>query len=437
MSSTLQSNRGEDSWFLLIDCNQFFVSCEQVFNPKLRNKPVVVLSNHDGCVVARSKEAKKLGIPMGAPAFEWEDLFKREGVVALSPNHTLYSDMSSRVMQCMLDDIGALGGNLDPSDGIDRLEIYSVDEAFIDIVDKNPIRFAKHLRTKIYRWTGIPVSIGIAKTKTLAKLCSEIAKNLPEGVFWLEECTDPFLKKFETIDIWGIGKKTAEKLASFGIKTAFDLKNCNDLWIRKHFSVVLQRTLYELKEISCIPVEEVRRDRKSVICSRSFGEKVSLFSDLKEALSCHIASAAKTLRDEDLFAHCIEVFLMTSRFDRNPYFRQEALRFSSPTQSSFELIEKGCILLEKIYLDSLSYKKIGVVLSDLCSTPGCQLDLFTSEKKREQQHKACEVLDQINRAFGKNALFIGAQGTSRNWKRENHPSPCFTTSWDELLEIRI
>lgn len=439
MSFTQQGNLKQhspkkDQWVLLVDCNQFFVSCEQVFNPKLRKKPVVVLSNHDGCIVARSKEAKALGIPMGAAAFEWEEVFKKHGVIALSPNHTLYSDMSSRVMQCMLDEIGAFSEEMDP---VDRLEIYSVDEAFLDIVDTDPLRFAKHLRAKIQRWTGILVSIGIAKTKTLAKLCSEIAKDLSEGVFFLPSCSDSFLKEFSAIDIWGIGKKTAEKLSSLGIKTALDLKNANELWIRRHFSVFVVRTLYELQEISCMPIEEVRQCRKSILCSRSFGAKVEQYSDLKEALSCHIASAAETLREEGLFTHCIEVFLMTSRFDRNPYYRQEALRLATPTQSSFELIEKGGLLLDRIYLPSLFYKKIGVVFTDLCSHEGRQLDLFTSEKTAKQHEKACKVLDQINQRFGKNALFIGSQGTSRSWKRENHPSPSYTTCWDDLLKIQI
>ena len=420
MSSIQHDNR----WFFLIDCNQFFVSCEQVFNPKLKNKPVVVLSGHDGCIVARSREAKKLGIPMGAPAFQWKNTFEQHRVAVLPANHTLYGDLSARVMQCLWEECP-------------ELEVYSIDEAFLELTESDPCFLARKLKEKIAKWTGIGVSIGIAKTKTLAKLCSEVAKNHPEGIFWLPSCTDDFLKKFKPEEIWGIGKKTAEKLFKLGIHSVLNLKNCTLQWLECHFHAPLLKTFRELNEISCIDTEETPSTRSSILRSRSFGNTVDSIVDCKEALSCHIASAAETLREEQLLAGRIEIFLMTSRFIKEPIYIQKAISLSSPTQSTFELIEKAGVLLKEIFQKEMRVKKVGVILTDLCQEAGSQLDLFTPKKQTKQREKACAVLDQINKAFGKNSLFIGSQGTQRKWQQENHSSPRYTTHWDEILKIQI
>lgn len=419
------SSTEPDDLFFLIDCNSFFVSCERVFNPALLNKPVVVLSNNDGCVVARSNEAKQLGIPMGAPAFQYEKLFHEKNVQVYSSNYTLYGDMSQRVMQIL--------EQFSP-----RLEIYSIDEAFLITSVNDPLPFALEIRKKILRWTGIPVSIGIASTKTLAKLANRIAKKNEEhrGAFWLREEReiDRVLANAPLDDIWGIGRQLTQRLKENGIHTPFALKQASNDWIRRLFSVTLLKTALELRGTSCLGLEEVYAPRKSVTCSRSFGKTTAALTELQEAIASYTASAAETLREERSLAGYLTVFLYTSPFIRSPYANSATLRLPEPTDYTPRLIAHAKLCLQQIFRPGYEYKKTGVIFTELCPKTCFQGDLFSLYNP--MQDKAMHVLDQINTSLGKNAVQFAAEGIQKKWKmRRGRTSLRFTTNWKELLTI--
>ncbi|MBS0629318.1 MAG: Y-family DNA polymerase [Verrucomicrobia bacterium] len=418
------SSTNRDKLFFLIDCNSFFVSCERVFNPQLWGKPVVVLSSNDGCVVARSNEAKKLGIPMGAAAFEYEKLFKDRGVFVYSSNFSLYGDISQRVMQ-VLEQFSA------------DFEIYSIDEAFLTISTDDPISLGQKIRQKVLQWTGIPVSVGIAPTKTLAKVANHIAKKDKQGVCLLEDpkLIDETLAHFPLDDIWGIGRKLSRRLRELAIFTPLQFKNCEDSWIQKHFSVVLLKTALELRGLSCLPLDEVEAPNKSITHSRSFGTPVTTLPELHEAIASYAARAAEKLREQELCASHLTVYLTTSPFIENRYSNSAALSLPEPTDYTPDFISMSKRCLEAIFLPGFSYKKVGVILNDLTLKTFHQRDLFHSSADRS---RAMKVLDQINEAHGKNALQFAAEGIEKPWKmRRNHTSARFTTHWDELLLIKL
>lgn len=412
--------------FFLIDCNSFFVSCERVFNPKLWGKPVVVLSSNDGCVVARSKEAKKLGIPMGAPAFQYKQLFQDRGVFVYSSNFTLYGDISQRVMQ-VLQQFSA------------DYEIYSIDEAFLSIATDDPLSIAREIRARVLRWTGIPVSVGIAPTKTLAKVANHIAKKdeKQQGVFLLNDpkeidCT---LAQFPLGDIWGIGRNLSRRLKGHGIFTPLQFKNCSDTWIQKSFSVVLLKTALELRGVSCLPLDEVEAPNKSITCSRSFGAPVTTLFQLEEAISSYTARAAEKLREQDLCARYLTVYLTTSPFIEDPYSNSATASIPEPTDYTPQLITTAKKCLQGIFRDGYSYKKVGVILNDLTLKTAHQLDLFSPPTPN--RGRAMDILDQINGAYGRNALQFAAEGIEKPWKMKRcHTSARFTTHWDELLTVK-
>ena len=421
MSSTKLSN------YFLIDCNQFYVSCEQVFNPKLRGKPVVVLSNNDGCVVARSKEAKALGIPMGAPAYQYATFFKEKNVTVCSSNYSLYGDMSQRVMETL-------------SCFSDHMEEYSIDEAFLLTSHDNPLSFAREIKQRILRWTGIPVSVGIGKTKTLAKVAGDLAKS-KGGVFYFEGPAqiDATLSALPPEDIWGIGPRLSAQLKSYGITTALAFKEAPDDWLKKQFSITALRTAWELRGISCLSLQETAPARLSITRSRSFGSPVTSLHDLSEALASYTATAANMLREEKLLPSFLTVFLTTSPFQENSYSNTTTISLSQPTSFTPHLIEKAKAALRTIYRPGYRYKKVGIVFGGLVSEKCYQGDLFSfSLAQNAQQKKAMQLLDNLNRSFGKNALRFAAEGLTQSWKmKQDNTSSRFTTSWRELLTIDL
>lgn len=417
MSSTKRAR------YVLIDCNQFFVSCEQVFAPELRGKPVVVLSSNDGIIVARSKEAKALGIPMGAPAFQYQELFAREKVRALSSNFALYSDMSHRVMRIL-------------SLYTEEMEQYSIDEAFLKS-DTLTVADALEMRQRIAQWTGIPVSIGIGETKTLAKLAGDLAKKRPDGVFAFEGETEALLSRMPVQEVWGIGAQLSTRLRAYGIDTVLTLKHAPDDWIKKQFSVTLLKTVWELRGIPCLSLEVGDAARKSITCSRSFGTPITALDTLHEALSRYTASAAETLRAEGLMACVATVFLATS-VHRPPHYSNQALcTWEEPTHYTPFLLAKAKKALTSIYRNGYLYKKVGITLAGIVPVDCYQRDLFHSrDQDLDKRAKALAAHDAINQRFGADTLFFAAQGTRHRFthKRQN-VSPRFTTSWDELLKV--
>lgn len=392
----------------LIDCNNFFASCEELFCPKLKGKPIVVLSNNDGCAIARSKSAKALGIPMGAPLFEYADFFKRHGVVIFSSNFELYSDMSKRVMET----IESMGYDLEP---------YSIDETFVDLPDVNS---AKELKNRILQWTGIPVSIGLGTTKTQAKLANKIAKS-GQGVHLFEH-TD--LKAFPVEDVWGIGAKSTLKLKSFGVYTAYNLTQKDDHWIRKRLSVMGLRTAWELRGTPA--VLDLPISKKGIVSSRSFATAIEDKDHLLEAIMNFVAKGARKLRKEKARAGYLEVFVSTSRF-KEPHY-SNSCGLSLPLSSSFNptLMKHTRSLFEKIYRPGLGYKRAGIFLGDI--TTANQLNLFS---KRFEREELMEIFDKTNRRYGQELLFIASQGNRNYWNQASYRSLRYTTYWPEIPSI--
>jgi len=418
--------------FALVDCNNFYVSCERAFDPKLEGKPVVVLSNNDGCIVARSEEAKAIGIGMGNPFFQVRDVIDRYDVRVFSSNYTLYGDMSNRVMSIL-------------SEFAPEIEIYSIDEAFLDFSHLKSGRMeplACEIRKRVGQWTGIPVSIGIAKTKTLAKLANRTAKKNPlsGGVFLFDndEKIKASLAKTETADIWGIGRNLSLRLKKEGIHTALDMVNAEDSKIRRLLGICGLRTVMEHKETPCIKLDDAPAQRKSVCCSRSFGKDVSTLEDLSEAVSLYTADAAERLRHEKLSAGLVTVFLDTGIFRKKCpyYFNSASHEILPPSNSTGELIRYTLPLLKGIFRKDFIYKKAGIIFTELVPAGAEQLGLF--DRKSADLAKSCmlsETIDSINRRFGDGSVFYASEGVSKSWAMARERcSPHYTTRWAELPE---
>lgn len=410
----------------LVDCNNFYASCERVFDPRLLGVPVVVLSNNDGCVIARSEEAKRLGIEMGAPAFRNAEMFRRAGVRVLSSNYTLYGDMSARVMSAL-----RLMAR--------SMEVYSIDEAFLSLDDWQGEAFAKEMRARVRQWTGIPVSVGIASTKTLAKIANRYAKKNPHlnGVFDLTAVADPdeILGRIECGDIWGIGRQTSVKLARAGIRTALDMRRADMAWIRGELGVVGERTARELNGVPCLELEEMPPPKKAIASAKSFGHPVEALDEMSEALSTYIARVGEKLRAGRLLASRISVFVETNCFrpELPQYHAGVQSTFMRPTSHTPDLISAGLSLMRKIYRTGFQYKKTGVLVTELVPEEAVQLPLF--EDRDDRHRKALQsVVDQINRRLGKNTVRYGSMGSRQMWQmRQEHKSRRYTTRWDELL----
>ena len=415
--------------FALIDCNAFYVSCERVFNPKLNNRPVVALSNNDGCIISRSKEAKALGIKMGVPLFKVKDIVEKEKVVVFSSNYTLYADMSRRVMNII-------------SSSSPYTEIYSIDEAFVEL-SSLPIdyeSYAHQLRQTILQHTGIPVSIGIASTKTLAKVANHKAKkdDSLNGVCSLVNYNniDQILELTEVGDVWGVGRRLSKKLINHGIHNAKLLKNCSDSWIRKMMSVNGLKTITELRGISCIPLEEYSMTRKSCCTTRSFGKLLTNLEDIEQAVTTFARRAAERIRSESLAASCVSVFVRTNPFDKkSAYYSNGASRtLSHPTHDSITIIETALLLTKRIFKNNYQYKKAGVLLSGLCDDSEIQETLF--EKNYNQNSDLMSAIDAINYRYGRDTHQMASECKVGNWKqkRENCTRN-YTTQIDRLLLV--
>ncbi|MGI8494231.1 MAG: Y-family DNA polymerase [Pyrinomonadaceae bacterium] len=413
----------------LVDCNNFYVSCERVFNSHLRRRPVVVLSNNDGCVVARSGEAKAIGIKMGVPYFQIEDLIELENVAVFSSNYCLYGDMSARVMEAL---------HLFSSE----IECYSIDEAFLKLEakNKNLITKGRRIREKIYRWTGLPVSIGIAPNKTLAKIANDKAKKSNTGVFNLidENLRDEILKETSIIDVWGIGYNSAKKLKSLGINSAFELKNLDRRWARKLLSVVGARIVEELNGRACLPLELVPPAKKSITCSRSFCSLVEHLEHLKEALDDYLIKAGEKMRRQNLTANAVTVFLNTNRFAKTEqYSNSLTIPLANPTNSTRELREWTQKALIQIYKPNFLYKKVGVILQGLQPEPSETIRLY-GEPSYAKDKRLMEAIDKISKNHGRNKIRFGVQRYSNRWQmKAGMKSKNYTTRLDEVLTVNI
>lgn len=425
----------EAKLFALVDCNNFYVSCERVFQPYLEGKPVVVLSNNDGCVVARSNEVKKLGLPMGAPAFKWKDFFARHRVWVFSSNYALYADMSDRVMSVL--------AALSP-----EIEIYSHDEAFLYFAGKwrrDLEQYLRWIKNQVRLRTGIPVSIGLARTKTLAKLANKLAKSKDEfqGVLDLEKRPDrdQLLQSVQVKDVWGIGPRYAKLLQECGIYSAYDLKRADEAWIKSKLTISGLHTLLELQGISCIDLQTQPQPAKSLVRSRSFGRPVTELKELREALSTHVHSAARRLRANTQVAGCLHVFLHTNRF--KPTAQYSACTstclpwFTNHTQT---LLTAALGLLEQIYRKGYSYQKTGVLLTHLQPEAARQItfwELDSQKQKQEQAKNLMQVMDYINAKYGKDKLQYACAGLEKNWEmRRGKMSGEFTCKWKDLPGVK-
>jgi DNA polymerase V len=414
----------------LIDCNNFYASCERVFQPELRGKPVVVLSNNDGCVIARSNEAKALGIEMGAPWHLHRDRFAKDGVIVRSSNYTLYGDMSGRVMTVLR--------RFTP-----HLEIYSIDEAFLSLAgfEGRLEEHARDLRRTVRRWTGIPVSVGIAPTKLLAKVANRFAKKdgATNGVLGLmsEEAQDAALARMELTDLWGIAGRLARRLNEIGIHTPLDLKRADPRFVRQRFSVVLERMIHELRGTACMPLEEVMPDRKNIMCSRSFGRAIETREEMEEAVSTYAARAAEKMRRQKLATPSLMVFLETNSFkpqDRQ-YHASQTATLPVASADSARIIAAALKALSVIWRAGYRYKRAGVMLVDLLPAAKAQAGLFDQPDDARSLSRM-RVMDQLNAQYGRDTLTFGATGHRCAWKMQREfLSPCYTTNWDELLRV--
>jgi DNA polymerase V len=416
----------------LIDCNNFYCSCERVFNPSLAKKPVIVLSNNDGCAIARSEEAKAIGIQMAQPAFMINDLIKRHKVQVFSSNYTLYGDMSERVMSII-------------KEFVPKVEVYSIDEIFADLSNfkyHDLKKLCGAIRQTVMQYTGIPITIGIAPTKALAKLANRYAKkNKPkEGVHYVnsQECVEQLLCSASIGDIWGIGKQHETFLKKHSIHTAKDLIKVPEEWIRKNMSVVGQRLVNELKGVNCIQWEEQKPVRKNICTSRSFGTLIKTKKEVKQAVAKFTASCAEKLRREKTCARKLEVFVQTNphRPEDPQYYQSITLEFTVPTNATTELMKYSMKGLEMIFQPGYNYQKAGVVVLDLISDQQIQLGLFDTQD-RERDNRLMKSLDKVNKDFGKDIVRFGVQDYGKDWwLRQRKLSRCYTTKLDQIPEVK-
>jgi DNA polymerase V len=413
----------------LIDCNSFYVSCERLFNPKIIDKPVVVLSNNDGCVISRSTEAKKIGIKMGEPYFKVKDLVKKNDIHIFSSNYALYGDISRRVMKII-------------KEFSDKIEIYSIDEAFISLsfVENQRLNeYGKEIRERILKWTGIPTSIGIASTKTLSKVANYIAKKNKTGVVVLDKNIDEELKKFHISNVWGVGKQLSKLYIKNDIDTAYKLKNISNTWVKKNTNVLGAKTVMELRGILCVDLQTIEPKRKSCCVSRSFGKKVENIEKLKESITIHCLSAAEKIRGDNQVAKSVTISIRTSPFDKHREYYSNSITIDLPIASnnSIELIKAATEGLMVIYKYGYFYQKSGITLSNLSDAGKEEFNLLAPllETKSKSLMKA---IDFTNTKYGRNSISIAQAGVNNSWKmRREHFSKIDTASFDSLPMLKI
>lgn len=428
------SRQGEVNMFALCDVNSFYASCETVFRPDLKGKPVVVLSNNDGCIIARSAEAKPL-VKMGEPYFKQKEFFNRHGVVCFSSNYELYADMSERVMTTI-------------EELVPRCERYSIDEIFCDLTGMqnccNLTELGGEIRAQVQQRTHLTVGVGIAQTKTLAKLANHAAKNWQRqtgGVVDLSniERQRKLMAVLSVDKVWGIGRRLSKALEAMGIKTALQLAETDTRFIRKHFNVVLERTVRELRGESCLELEEFAPVKQEIVCSRSFGECITEYEQMRQAICSYAARAAEKLRSEHQFCRFISAFVKTSPFALNePYYGNSvAVKLLTPTQDSREIIGAATRCLDAIWKDGHRYQKAGVMLGDFYSQGVAQLNLFDEQAPQENSQKLMELLDSLNTQKGRGTLYFAGQGIQQQWQMKREMlSSRYTTRYADLLKVR-
>ena len=420
--------------FGLVDCNNFYASCERVFQPELIERPLVVLSNNDGCVVARSQEAKDLGIPMGVPLFKIRNLVRDHGVEVRSSNYALYGDLSERVMSIL-------------ADSAPRSEVYSIDECFLDLhhlAVPSLTEWCLDLRQQVRAWTGIPVSIGIGPTKTLAKLANKLAKSSPRtgGVLDLvhhPQWREPALRKVAVGDVWGIGRRWSQMLEAQNIHTAYDLSRASDGWVRKRMGIVGLRTVHELRGIACHDLDTQPDPKQTTCCSRSFGRAISEKQDLHSAVITFAERAAGKVRAADQVAAALQVFVSTDRFNKAApqYGSAATVRFALPTSDALHIVRAASRALERVWRGGFAYRKAGVLLLDLSSAQDQPRTLF--DPRPAQKDHLMQAVDAINRRHGRGAIALGQAPKSRPpaWAmRQDMLSARFTTRWSDLVTAR-
>ncbi len=418
--------------FALIDCNNFYASCERVFQPKLKNKPIVVLSNNDGCVIARSNEAKKLGIPMGAVAFEYKRIFEQSNINVFSSNYALYGDMSNRVMTLLRD--------FSPD-----IEIYSIDEAFLKFdgfekwFDFNT--YGNQIRYKVTKGTGIPISVGIAPTKALSKVANKIAKKFPERTqnVYVIDTEDKRIKALKWLpigDVWGIGSQHAKRLKKINVNTAYDFTQLTEDWVKTNMSIVGLRLYKELKGIPCLELEDVQ-PKKNIATTRSFDKTYEDKAYIQERVSTFAVTCAEKLRKQSSNCNALMVFIHTNGFrkDLPQYGRNVVVKLPFPTNSSIDIAKYASIGLDKIYKKGYQYKKAGVIVMDITPEESKQINLF--ENSNEKHQPLMSIMDKINKSIGTTKVKLASQDIGRTWKmKQEKLSPRFTTRIAEIIKIK-
>ena len=417
---------GPLSLIALADCNNFYVSCERVFRPSLEKRPVIVLSNNDGCAVARSNEAKAIGIPMGAPYHQIRKLCERNGVVVLSSNYELYGDMSSRVVSVL--------ARFAP-----ELEVYSIDESFLDLTGvSDPLELSTRMRDQVKQWTGIPISVGLGSTKTLAKAANRLAKKQGIGCELIEKDDREALVRIAIEDVWGIGRRLSVRLRRIGLLNAWQFARAPSPSIRAIGGVALERTQRELAGISCLEMEEVAPPRKNTCCSRSFGKPVMELDELEEAVANYAIRATRKVRSEGSLASGLQVFIMTNRFreDQPQYSNSRVLGLDEPTDDPIRIVQNAKKMLREMYRSGYAYKKAGVILLDLVSSASRQGLLF-EEHGSPRRKDFVNAVEEAASRYGGGGAFWGGQGIGKQWRmRREMRTPRYTTHWDDLPLVR-
>ncbi|MFW6483575.1 DUF4113 domain-containing protein [Acinetobacter baumannii] len=428
----------ENKVFFLIDVNNMYVSCERVFDPSLNNKPVIVLSNNDGCAVARSNESKALGIKMGVPLFQIKDIVQQHNVIVLSSNYAMYAEMSRRFHTILASYVTA-----------EEVEPYSIDECFVDFTayEKNfdLEKVGQQMRQQIWKWLGLPVCVGIGRSKTEAKIANHIAKKNPGfnsvcDLVNMDPCNkEYYFAQIDVSEVWGIGRKHSKKLQAMGINTVLDLACAEPREMQKRFSIVMARTIYELQGISCIEIEHTPPSKKQIVASRSFGGRVTELTDLKEAISMYAQDACKRLRDEGLLCGCMIAFVQSNPFDPNVPFYNKSITgsFSEPTDCAIDFVKAATRMLNDIYKEGIKYKKCGVVLTCLEPKSGHTYDLLTDFEMIEKKEQLMRALDNVHTKFGKKKIGVGPCFVpNRKWSMSRDKLSRNPFKWDELLTIK-
>lgn len=415
----------------LCDCNNFFASCERVFRPDLNGRPVVVLSNNDGCIVARSNEAKALGIKMGTPLFQARDVIEKNNVAVFSSNYQLYGDMSNRVMSVL-------------RSAVPQIEVYSIDEAFLDVREiplEKLQQTARDLSARVWREVGIPVSIGIAPTKTLAKIASKLCKKYPalKGgcLMYKKADVEKVLGRFPVEDVWGIGRRSVKKLAAMGVRTALDFYNLTPAAVYNKFTVTGLRTWKELHGEPCINFEDTQADRQTVCVSRSFAKEMRELDELDAAVATFTAKVAEKLRRDNLCASQMSVFILTNRFreDEPQNYQIHTTLFDVATDDTLEMSQAASEALKKIFRKGYGYKKAGVMVTEIVPSGHVQGSLLDTVD-RTKRGALMDIIDSINKTAGGNTVRLASQGTIDQFSTRTMTSRRFTTSWDEIMEVK-